>query len=165
MRLGGEGGDQAVALVGDAGSALGAGDVGILHGGGLSGDQGVLTIVNGVGVGEGDAQVGAAGHAAIDRERGSVVITGRRALEFVDGSELRDGPSERIDARRKWAGQRLGELPGREGIDGIVAALEDGSGGIEDGIVERGWAAGRFTSRARMRCSPRTVSSDRDMVV
>ena len=30
------------------------------------------------------------------------------------------------------------ELPGREGIDGVVAALKDGSSGIEDGIVQRG---------------------------
>ena len=93
--LGREGGDQAITLVGDAGSALGAGGVGILHGGGLSGDERVLAVVDGVGVGEGDAQVGSARDAAIDGERGSVVIAGRRALEFVDGAELRDGAAER----------------------------------------------------------------------
>src|ERR1019366_747110 len=46
VRLDGEGGDQALALVRDAGSALGAGHVGILHGGRLPGDEGVLAIVD-----------------------------------------------------------------------------------------------------------------------
>ena len=66
----------------------------------------------------------------------AVVDAGGGALEFVDGAELRDGASERIDARREWAGQRLGVLPGGEGIDGVVAVLKDRAGGIEDGIGE-----------------------------
>ena len=44
--VGGEGGDEALALVGDAGSALGTRHVRILYGGGLTGDQGVLAVVD-----------------------------------------------------------------------------------------------------------------------
>src|SRR6202040_2067893 len=50
MGLGGDGSDQALALVGDAGSAFGARVVGILDGGGLAGDQCILAVVDGVGV-------------------------------------------------------------------------------------------------------------------
>ena len=49
---------------------------------------------------------------------------------------MRDGASKRIDAGRERARQRLGELPGGEGIDGVEAVLKDGAGGIEDGIGE-----------------------------
>ena len=135
--LGGEGRDQALALVGDAGSALGAGIIGILHGGGLAGDQGVLAIVDGVSIGVGEAKIGSAGDAAIDGESGSVVVAGGGALEFIDGAELGDRASERIDAGRQGAGERAGELPGGEGIDRVVAALKDRTGGIEDGIGQR----------------------------
>jgi hypothetical protein len=65
-RLEGEGGDEAVALVGDARSALAVGVVGILDGGGFAGDQGVLAVVNGVGVGVGETEISAARHAAVD---------------------------------------------------------------------------------------------------
>ena len=58
-------------------------------------------------------------------------------MEFVDGAELGDGTSEGVDAGRERASQRTGVLPGGEGIDGIEAVLEDGAGGIEQGIVER----------------------------
>jgi hypothetical protein len=127
MGFGGDGDDQALALIGGAGSALGAGGARILDGGGLAGDQGVLAIVDGVSVGVGEVEIGSTGDAAIDGERGSVVIAGGGALEFVDGPELRDGAAERIDAGREGAGQRLGELPGGEGVDGVVAALKDGA--------------------------------------
>lgn len=135
-RLGGESGDEAVALVGDAGAALGIGLVGILKGGGFAGDEGVLTIVDGMGVGVGEAEIGSAGHAAVDRNSCAVVEAGGGALEFIDFAELGDGAAEWIDAGREWARQRLRVLPGGEGIDGVEAVLKDGAGGIEDGIGE-----------------------------
>jgi hypothetical protein len=69
MDVSGKGGDQALALVGDAGSALGAGDIGILHGCGLSGDEGVLAVIDRVSIGVGEAQIASTGDAAIDREK------------------------------------------------------------------------------------------------
>jgi hypothetical protein len=45
-------------------------------------------------------------------------------LEHVDGAQLGDRASERIDTRRERAGQRLRELPGSEGIDGVVSPLK-----------------------------------------
>ena len=146
--LGGDGGDQALALIGDARSALGTGVVGILDGRGLVGDQGVLAIVDGMGIGVREAEISSAGDAAIDGERGSVVVAGGGALEFVDGAELRDGAAERVDARREGARQRAGELPGGEGIDGVIAALEDGAGGIENGISESGGLHQVYVERA-----------------
>ena len=59
-------------------------------------------------------------------------------MKFVDGTELRDGPAERIDARWPGTGQRAGKLPGGEGIDRVVAAGENGAGGIEYGVSQRG---------------------------
>ena len=44
-----------MALVGDARAALGAGVIGILDGGGLSRDQRVLAVVDGLRVGVGEA--------------------------------------------------------------------------------------------------------------
>ncbi len=35
--------------------------------------------------------------------------------------------------------RRLRELPGGEGIDGVESALKNGSGGVEEGIVEGDW--------------------------
>ena len=67
MRLDGEGGDQALALVGDAGSALSARHVGILNGRRLSGDESVLAVVDGTGVCIRKPQIRSAGDAAIDR--------------------------------------------------------------------------------------------------
>lgn len=58
-------------------------------------------------------------------------------MEFVDGAELRDGASQRIDARGKRAGGRLRVLPGGEGIDGVVTVLKNRASGIEDGIGKR----------------------------
>src|SRR5262249_34831018 len=72
MFLGGESGDETVALVGDAGATLGVGLIRILDGGRLSGDEGVLAVVDGVSVGVGEAEVDAAGHAAIQRNRRAV---------------------------------------------------------------------------------------------
>jgi len=135
-RLGGESGDEAVALVGDAGAAFGIGLVGVLHRGRFAGDEGVLAIVDGVGVGVGEAEIGSTGHAAVDGESCAVVNAGGGALKFVDGAELGDGASERIDAGRERTGQRWRVLPGGEGIDGVVPALKNGAGGIEDGIGE-----------------------------
>src|ERR1017187_6314543 len=148
MRFGEEGDDQALALVGDAGSAFGRRDVGILDGGRLSGDEGVLAVVDGVRVGVGEAQVGSAGDAAIDGERGSVVIAGGGALEFVDGAELRDGAAQRVDAGRPGAVESTGELPGRKRIDSVVVAREYGAGGIEDGIGGCDWLREVYIQRA-----------------
>ena len=124
-RLDGEGGDQALALVGDAGPALSAGSVGVLYGGGLARYERVLAVVDGAGVGIREPQVGSAGDSAVDGKRAPVVIAGRGTLEFVDGAELCDGAPERIDTGRIGAGQRLRELPGGKGIDGVISALKD----------------------------------------
>ncbi len=126
--------DEAVALVGHAGATLGVRVVGILHRGGRAGDQSILAIVDGVGISVGEAQIRAVGQAAVDGEGCAVVNAGRGALKFVNGAQLRDRSAERIDARRKRAGGRNGVLPGGEGIDRVVSALEDGAGGIENGI-------------------------------
>src|ERR1022692_113092 len=131
-----EGGYEAMALVGDAGAALTVGIIGILHGGWRAGDEGVLAVVDGMGVGIGEPEIGAVRHAAVDGEGCAVVDAGGGALKFVDRTELGDGPPEWIDAGREWAGQRSGVLPGGEGIDRVVSALKDGAGGIKKGIVE-----------------------------
>ncbi len=136
-RLHRERGDEAVALVSDAGATLGVGIVGILHGRGFAGDQRVLAVVDGVGVGVGEAEIGAAGHAAVDGESCAVVDAGGGALKFVDRAQLGDGASQRIDAGRERAGQRLRVLPGGEGIDGVVSALKNRARGIEERISER----------------------------
>ena len=107
VRLGGKGRDQSLALICDAGSALGVGNVRILHRGGLPGHESVLAIVDGVSIGVGQSQIRSARDAAIDRERRSVVIARSRALEFVDRAQLRDRPSQRIDARRKRASRAI----------------------------------------------------------
>jgi hypothetical protein len=77
-------------------------------------------------------------------------------LEFVDGTEVRDRAAGRIDARRPGAGQRAGELPGRKGIDGVVVALKDGAGGIEDGISERVWLREIYIERTNQVFSTNT---------
>ena len=133
MRLGGEGNNQTLPLVGDARFAFGAGCVGVLHGGGLSRDEGVLLVVDGMGVGVREPQIRSSGNAAIDGEHGSVVVAGGRALEFVDGAQLRDRTPKRIDARWPRTAQRTRELPRRERVDGVIAARENRSGGIKDG--------------------------------
>jgi len=135
-RLGGKSGDEALALVGDAGTALGVGLVGILDGGGCAGDESVLTIVDGVSVGVREAQISSTSHAAVDGESGAIVEAGGGTLELVDGAELRDGAAERIDARWKGAGERTSVLPCGEGIDGVITVLKNRAGGIEDGIGE-----------------------------
>ena len=71
--LEGEGGDEAAALVGNAGTAFGIRLVGILDGGGRAGDEGVLTVVDGARVGVGEAEISTAGHAAVDGDGCAVV--------------------------------------------------------------------------------------------
>ena len=100
----------------------------------MTGDQGILAIVDGLSVGVGEAQVGSAGNAASDGEGGSLVIARSGALKLVDGAELRDGPAKRIDARRPRTGERAGKLPSGEGIDGVEAAGENRAGGVENGV-------------------------------
>jgi hypothetical protein len=87
-----------------------------------------------VGVGVREAQISAASHAAVDGESGAVIETGGGTLELVDGAELRDGPAQRIDARRKGAGERTSVLLGGERIDGVVTVFKNRAGGIEHGI-------------------------------
>src|SRR5271170_725907 len=135
-RLDRESSDEPTALVGDAGPTFGVGLVGILHGGGFAGDERVLAVVDRAGVSEGEAQISAASHAAVDGDSRAVIHAGGRALKFVDRAELRDGPAQGIDAGWERAGLRLRELPGREGIDGVVSVFEDGTGGIKDGISQ-----------------------------
>jgi hypothetical protein len=103
-RLGGECHNHAMPLVGDAGSALGRRIVGILHGRRLAGDKVVFSVVDRAGIGIGEPQISPASGAAIERERRTVVVAGGGALEFVDGAQLGDGPSQRIDARRPGTG-------------------------------------------------------------
>jgi len=79
-RLGGECHDHAMALVGHAGPALGSGTLGILHGRGLAGDKGVLSVVDRAGIGTGEPQISPASDAAIERERHAVVVAGGGAL-------------------------------------------------------------------------------------
>ena len=92
-RLERDGSHEPTALVGDAGPTFGVGLVGILHGGGFACDERVLTVVNRARVGVGKAQISASGHAAVDGDSCSVIHAGGGALKFVDGAELRDGPS------------------------------------------------------------------------
>ena len=49
------------------------------------------TIVDGMGVGVGEAEIGSAGHAAVDGNSCAVVEAGGGALEFIDFAELGDG--------------------------------------------------------------------------
>jgi len=92
-RFDGKSGHEALALVGDAGSALTIGVVGILHRGGRAGDEGVLTVVDGAGVGVGETEICAARHPAVHGEGCAVVDAASGALEFIDSAELGDGPS------------------------------------------------------------------------
>ncbi len=133
--LGGESGDQSMALVGGTRATFGGGGVGVLDGCGLAGYERVLAVVDGVGEGVGEAQVSPASYAAIDGECGAVVDAGRGALELVNGAQLRDGPAQWIDAGREGAGEGLGELPSREGVD-CVESAGAGTCRIEDRVVE-----------------------------
>src|SRR5208337_5675549 len=101
---------QAMPLVGHAGSPLRVGLVGILHRGGLAGDEGVLAVVHGAGIRVGEAQISSVRHAPVDGERGSVVEARSRALKFVNRSQLRDGTSERINAGWPGTVERAAEL-------------------------------------------------------
>src|SRR5579864_5779181 len=119
-----------MALVGYAWPPLGTRRVRVLHRGRLPGNKRVLAVVDCVRVGVSQPQVDTASHAAIQRERSSGVVAGRRALEFVDGAELRDRASQRIDAGRPRAIERSAERPGCEGIDSVVTARQLRAGGI-----------------------------------
>jgi hypothetical protein len=90
--------DEAVTLIGDAGAALGSKGVGILDGDGAFGDEGVLTVVDQVGEGVGEAAVEAVGHAAVQGDGCAVIGDGSAAIELVDSAELGDGAGERVDA-------------------------------------------------------------------
>ena len=94
----------------------------ILHRGGTPGDQRVLTVVNGMREGIGEHEVNPAGHAAANGEGGAVVDARGRTLEDIDRPQLRNRTRQRIDARRKRAGQRLRGLKGREGLNVVVRA-------------------------------------------
>jgi len=133
-----ERGDEAVALVGDAGSALAIGVVGILYCGGRASDECVLAVVDGMSISVGESKIGAVGHTAVDGQGGSVVNAGSGALKFIDRAELRDRSDERIDAGRERAGQRLRPLPTGEGIDSVKGVL-NGASGIEQRIGEGNW--------------------------
>ena len=114
----------------------------------MTGDQGILAIVDGLSVGVGEPQIGSAGDATCNGDCRSLVIARSGALKFVDGAEFCDGSAERIDARWPGTGQRAGKLPGREGIDSVVAADENGAGGIENGVSERGGLREIYVERA-----------------
>src|SRR4030088_422957 len=113
-RFGGDTADPTVPLVGHTGTPLGAGEIGILHRSWLAGNQGVLSIVDGVGIGVGKAQVDSTSHPAIHRDGGSVVKAGGCALEFINRSELSDGASKRINAGREGTVEGAAKLPARK---------------------------------------------------
>jgi len=85
-RLGGKSDDQAIALIGDAGSAFSRGVVGILHGRGRACDQRILAVVDGMGVSVGESKIGSARNPAIDGERSAVVDARCGALKNIDGA-------------------------------------------------------------------------------
>ncbi len=93
--------DETLALIGDAVAALGTGRIGILNRGRAAGDERVLAIVDGVGVGVAEAEVEAVGHLAAERNGSAVIDAGGFALIDVDGAELRNRAGEGIDARRE----------------------------------------------------------------
>ena len=97
---------KALPLIGNAGALLRIRRVGILHRRGTSRDQRVLSVIDGVRESVGQHEVDSAGHAAANGESGAVIDARGRALENIDRSQLRDGPRQRIDAGRKWTGQR-----------------------------------------------------------
>src|SRR5579863_127596 len=70
----------------------------------------------------------------MDGDGHSVVDAGGGALEHIDGAELRYGAGERINARRKRAGEGWSHLPGGKRIDVIERAEKVDTRGVVDGI-------------------------------
>jgi len=144
---------KTMALIGDAAAAFGAGGIGILYSHWASGDERILSIVDGVTEGVGQPEIQTAGHATAQRNCEAVVHAGGGAFEYVNCADLWNRPHQRIDARRKGASQRSSELPGRESVDVVVSAEKVSSGIVVYGIGDLG-GGGRLTSRARIRFSP-----------
>src|SRR5579872_580206 len=128
-----------MALIRDTRSALAVRIIRILHSGWLSCDQRVLAVIDGASIRVRYAGVRTVRHTAVDRERSAAIVARSCALKFVDRTELRDRTPEGIDAGRPGTVECAGELPGREGIDLIVSALEDGARGIKDRISKSSW--------------------------
>lgn len=130
--------NEALALVGDAGAALGTGRIRILNRRRAAGDECILAIVDGVGISVAKAEVKAVGHLATDGNGSAAIDAGGFALIDVDGAELRNGAGEGINARGKWTGEAGAELPGGESLHGSVAE-QVYAGGIEDRILDISW--------------------------
>src|SRR5215470_13805493 len=120
-------------LIGSARAALGRGGVTVLHGGGAASDECILTIVVGTREGVGHAEVEAVRHAAVQRDSKPVIDAGGCAVEFVDRAELRDRPSERVNAGWKGASHGPRHLPVGE-VRNVVVSTEKISGLVVDGI-------------------------------
>src|ERR1700751_5985253 len=102
-RLSGDSHHESVALVRDTGTALGARNIGILDRRRLAGDESVLAVLDGAGVGVGEAEVGSARDPAVYGEGCSVVVARCGTLKFIDATQLGDRAAQGIDARRPWA--------------------------------------------------------------
>src|SRR5512142_973875 len=93
--------DEPVPLVRDTGATLRFGREGILDGGRASDDQRVLAVVYGARKGVGEAEVETARDAAAYGDGHAVIDAGRRALERLDGPNLRYWSCQLIDTWRK----------------------------------------------------------------
>jgi hypothetical protein len=98
-----------------------------------------LPVIDSAGVCVGEPEISAASDAAVREESRAIVVAGRGALKLVNGAKLGGRTSERVNAGWPRARQRTGELPSRERIDGVIAAVESRTGGVEDRIRERDW--------------------------
>src|SRR6266566_7468156 len=94
---------------------------GILHGSGAAGHQRILAVVNGMGIGIAETEVKAVSHLAAQGDGRALIYARSCTLKDVNRAELRKRPRQRIDARRKWASQGGGELPGGKGLYCAVA--------------------------------------------
>src|SRR5215469_10214930 len=79
--------DKAMALVGDARTALGTRVIGVLDGCWLAGNKSILPIIDGAGIGARKPEIRTVRNAAIHRQRSSAVIAGSGALKFIDSAQ------------------------------------------------------------------------------
>src|SRR4029077_3371871 len=103
---------ETMALVGHTRSALGSGGVGVLHGDRTAGDQRILAVIDRVREGVSQTEVETAGHAAANRNSGTVIDAGSRTVEFIDGTKARDGSCQRVDTGWVRTSHRASHLPG-----------------------------------------------------
>src|SRR5262249_48927632 len=130
------GDDKAIALIGHTVSAFSIRIVGILYQRRPAGHERVLPIIDRVSVSVGNAKIDSTRHLPAEGKSSAVVNAGSSALEDINGAKLRNRPRQRIDARRKWAGERWRHLPGRKRLNVIVGAEKIGSSAVVDGILD-----------------------------